>query len=274
MISYDTAEALSDIPSAVFFVEVLDLVTGDIGLGTAFHIGGGYFVTARHVVERKKIRLVGRADMSMKTVLAPDKSATYTTTHGAFEVGGEQVDNVYFHPNPAVDVAILKLKGNVPQGLGYAIEQIQPVAHLCSLADTITEGELLMAEVIVLGFPRIPKSQPHPPSLVAYRGDISSTITSSINGRRHLIVTGMARGGFSGGPVLLLRGPMIKDYKFPHVQTSGNVIGVVVKSLVDSTASGGTEASREELGFTTAISAEAVIEVAKHYGHPTHLVNA
>ena len=268
MVSYHTAEALADLPSAVFFVEVCDKTTGDIGMGTAFHIGRGYLVTARHVVENKAIRMVGRADMSMKTILEPDRRANYSTTHGGFEVRGAQVDAVYYHPNDSVDVAMLKLVGRVPLGLGYPIEQMQPSARLCSLADTVTEGELLMAEVIVLGFPRIPKSQPHPPSLVAFRGDISSTIKSSINGRRHLVVTGMARGGFSGGPVFLLRGPIIRDYKFPHIETSGTVIGVVVTSLMESITAGGSDVSREELGFATAISAQTVIELAQQYDIP------
>ena len=75
----------------------------------------------------------------------------------------------------------------------------------------------------------------------------------------------MARGGFSGGPVFLISGPMIQDYKFPHIETSGTVIGVVVESLIESTSAGGADASREELGFATAISSEAIFDVLKFH---------
>src|SRR5690606_19671552 len=44
---------------AVAYVEVYDSRTDTRGIGTAFHVGGGVFVTARHVIEGKRITRLG-----------------------------------------------------------------------------------------------------------------------------------------------------------------------------------------------------------------------
>ena len=42
--------------SAIAFIAVIDDKTEKEGIGTAFHVGEGIFVTARHVVEGKEIK--------------------------------------------------------------------------------------------------------------------------------------------------------------------------------------------------------------------------
>ena len=79
-------ELLERYGDAVFYIAIER--DGSHSLGSAFHVGDGLLMTARHVVESSTITCIGRSDpMGFRTHLIGDP---------------------LFHPNPRVDVAILR----------------------------------------------------------------------------------------------------------------------------------------------------------------------
>jgi hypothetical protein len=85
---------------AVAFVAIID-AKGDEGIGSAFHIGNGIFVTARHVIDGVAIK----------------ETATTKSPHLTEEAGGkaapprrlEIVDGPYFGPE-GLDVAVFRYR--------------------------------------------------------------------------------------------------------------------------------------------------------------------
>jgi hypothetical protein len=97
-----------------------------------------------------------------------------------------------------------------------------------------------LADHFCTGFPRIPFSEY--PELVAVRGEVNASMKKYVGSAHycHLIST-VARGGFSGGPV-------IDDY--------GVLLGIFVESLVKDT-------NPSELGFAAALSIEPLLRLLK-----------
>ncbi|BCZ85754.1 hypothetical protein PTKU64_94290 (plasmid) [Paraburkholderia terrae] len=199
---------------------------GDTHVGTAFHIGQGYFVTARHVVEGfSKIRL--------------------DHTDGFAMIQSIDILATYFPENEDIDVAILKTTVHfTPYHLGYygnsaeqALEGFKGIPF-GSLIDEAVSDDHILSEVLLMGYPRIPMSDR--PQLVAVRGEINASLTKYIGANHyfHLIST-VARGGFSGGPV---------------VDQYGVLLGVFIESLVMNGAS-------SELGFATVLSIEPLLRL-------------
>ena len=226
-------KGIADVHSAVMHVEVKDNESGDLSIGTCFHLGNGLFVTARHVVAGKTVQKIGRHDLSLKT----SEDGGRSTTYGPFTYSrNTQVD---FHPDPAVDVALIRLTEHVRP------KNIYPWLLLNPDVDRLSEGEVIGEPVFVLGYPRIPCAID--PNIVLLRGEIAAVFEHLHVKRRHLVISGMARGGFSGGPVLLGEG-----------QRVGLVIGVIVESVCESASTEGK--TPEQLGFLAALSTRAIIE--------------
>lgn len=220
--------------SAVLFVEVTK-PDGSLDIGSAFHIGNGYCVTARHVLEGNTVRTVGRRDTSLKTHFTT--TGTTTTSLGHSDFTHSVVDEIFFHANDKVDAAIFRLGGTIPTGLGYSASRLQPAIPLDRHTDQLTEGEFLLKEVVVLGYPKIPWADVH---LVVFRGDVSAVIESHQDHQRHFVVSGMARGGFSGGPII--------------ASETNTVLGIVTDSLVHND-------QVTELGFLNAVSIQAARDI-------------
>lgn len=184
---------------AVAFVAVIDQ-NGDEGIGTAFHIGDGIFVTARHVVDGVTIKEV-----------ATTKSVQLTE-----EIGGKVVpprhlkilDGPYFGPED-LDVAIFRVDlGGVPL----------PAIAVSDHTDySLGENDLVLSDILVVGYPPIPFTTI--PSQVVTLGQINAVVRVRHSPVLHFIASTMARGGFSGGVVL--------DY-------SGVALALVTESLGNS----------------------------------------
>jgi S1-C subfamily serine protease len=223
-------ELVQQLSSAVFYVEVKDQISGDRGIGTCFHLGSGYFATARHVIDGKDVLGVGRFDTSLQTQVTPSGGLVRTTTHPALSV--TNVAGVYHHPDSNVDLSVLRLEG-----------RFAPFIQLSLNADLLTEGELLMSEVVIMGYPPVPCTvRPH---IVVFRGEISAVVGSYVDKQRHFIISGMARGGFSGGPVVRREG-------------ANMALGVVSRALVRGD-------SGTELGFIDAVSPKPIFEIFDTY---------
>lgn len=158
---------------------------GDQGIGAAFHVGDGVFVTARHVVEGMaschveldSYRLVRLAEDAARAIGYGDAAPIPITPHA--------------HPNPNKDVAV------------FAIPHLSclPAIPLGGhLDDWITDHDFVLNEVLVLGFPPIPLSKKI--VLVASRAQINAVVDLINVDHVHFIASAMARGGFSGGVVL------------------------------------------------------------------------
>lgn len=218
---------------AVAYISV-ELPNGDQSIGSAFHVGEGVFVTARHVVDGNKILEV--ANTIQRYV--PDASGN-TTIHGVegrfrtiFPASGRVVRGPLFHPDDSVDVAAL-----VVEGLEC------PVIPLGShLDDWINDEAFSLAQVVVMGYPPIPFSRE--PTLIATRAEVNAIIDKYTGGHPHFIVSSMARGGFSGGPCLI-------EWDFS--------LGLVTESLVEAEGS-------VESGYMAVISIEPVYVCLTHHG--------
>jgi len=193
------------------------------GIGAAFHIGDGYLLTARHVVEkRRKIEVI-----------------PYNYSYPSVEIL-----EVIFPEDASVDLAMLRTTFSLDFYMNHTkimlggsewtgkVDHVQIGTHL----DDWLDDSLVLSEVVLMGYPPIPLSSRL--NLVAVKGEINSII-DPYSGSRHplFVISPIARGGFSGGPVL----------HFP----SGWLIGVLTTSLVNGNAP-------PELGYHAALTVEPI----------------
>jgi S1-C subfamily serine protease len=200
---------------------------GDQGIGAAFHVGDGVFVTARHVVDGMVTCHV-ELDSYRLTRLA--ESAAQVIGYG--DLAPIAIEP-RAHPNPNTDVAV------------FAIPHLAclPAIPLGShLDDWITDHDFVLNEVLVLGFPPIPLSKQV--VLVATRAQINAVVDLINIDHVHFIASAMARGGFSGGVVL---------------SEWGVALGVVTASLLKNGAP-------EELGYLTVLTVEPILECLGAHG--------
>jgi len=170
--------------------------SGDEGVGTAFHVGEGIFVTARHVVDGMQ---------SCRVELDPGGLPSSVTQGRFFEPVIWPVTAGYHH-DPQVDVAVFQI----------AELDVLPVIPLGGhLDDWINDDQFLLNDVLVIGFPPIPLA--NRPLLLAARGEVNAVVDLIGGQHPHFILSVTARGGFSGGVVL-------SEWNF--------ALGLVTQSLV------------------------------------------
>lgn len=180
-------------------------------------------MTARHVVEGREL-----------TNLIP---AYYGS------VSLESVEIIY-PSDPMVDLALLKTDFSLDYYMNrvnfWGRGEVKKVDHIeigSHLNDWIDDSMVLM-KVVAFGYPPIPTSPG--PRLVAVRGEVNTIIDPYLGSRNPLfIISPMARGGFSGGPVLT---------------ESGWLLGVVTSSLL-------TDHAAPELGYGAALTIEPLWEM-------------
>lgn len=184
---------------------------GSIGCGTAFHVGEGVFITARHVVESRTITEVGFDDDSVIQGFLELPKFWGKQTHGHVNI----VQGPLFHPDPRVDVACFRIepfpKAWFPLGAHWD--------------EYLGRHELLLHRTLVLGFPPIPLTAE--PRIVASVGEINALVDLYVGGHPHFIISTMARGGFSGAPVLVAY-----DEENPDGGTA--VLGLITQSLLEN----------------------------------------
>lgn len=184
---------------------------GDLLSAAAFHIGGGYLVTARHVVDHLDIKEIV-AERGMGQSL--------------------EIRKVILSSDPKVDLAVIETDFN--RGLLYQKSHVIPIGM--HMDDWIDDG-LTMTNILLMGYPRIPFAAGMP--LVAVAGQVSAVLDRYDIRRVHFVISTLARGGFSGGPV-------ISEYDF--------LLGVATESLM-------VHESIPETGFTAVLSTEGLWEI-------------
>ncbi|GAA1768210.1 serine protease [Luedemannella helvata] len=201
-------------------------VAGNIAIGTAFHLGDGILVTARHVVENRTI--------------------TAAVSHRYAKLSLESIE-VILSGAPDIDLALLKTDFSLEHymsdrltihlGVNTVARKIDHIEIGGHLDDWINDSLVLMP-VVLMGFPPIPTSSE--PVLVAARGEVNAIIDSYLGPQHPLfVISPISRGGFSGGPVLT---------------DSGWLLGVMVQSLV-------TDHAPPELGFGVALTIEPLLSL-------------
>ncbi|HEV2111389.1 MAG TPA: serine protease [Gammaproteobacteria bacterium] len=219
--------------AATAYVAVTDSA-GIQHIGSAFHVGGGIFLTARHVVESNNINEI--ATTMGRYVLDPNGAVTFHDDPEKYRyippAKGKLIRGPLVHPDPKIDVAAL-----VVEGIDAAV--IPLGSHL---DDWMGGDEFVLNDVLVLGYPPVPTSTT--PTLVATRAEVNAMIDKYTSKHPHFIVSAPARGGFSGGPCLV-------EFDF--------ALGLVTESLVHN-------AQPSELGFMSVITVEPLLVCLQHHG--------
>ncbi len=196
-------------------------VQGDLANGTGFHIGDGYIVTARHVVENSTIESIMSnssvpQDVAIKRLLYPSDS---------------RIDLALLETNFSLDNYMKKvtiIENGKPK---EKVDYIPLGDHL----DDWLGDELVLSHVLVFGYPNIPLSIE--PVLVAVQGEVNAVIDKYTSPHPHFIISSTARGGFSGGPV-------ISEYDF--------LLGIFTESLIEGQQD-------TENGFASVLSIEPLL---------------
>lgn len=211
----------------VAFIET-DAGSQSLGIGTCFHVGDGVFVTARHVVERRRISKIGFDDDSTALRLLDKPEHWGGKSHGAVSI----LAGPFFHSDPDVDVACFKAEP-------YPVEYIPLGGHLDGW---LGQYELVLFPILLMGYPPIPFSDR--PVLVASAGEINALIDKYTGGHPHFIVSTMARGGFSGGPALVA-------YNEHNEESGTAALGLITESLT-------SDGQAAELGYTAVLTVEPI----------------
>jgi len=167
---------------AVAFITIID-GKGDEGIGSAFHIGQGIFVTARHVIEGAKIKEIA----TTKSARLSEEAGGKTAPPRRLEI----VDGPYFGPD-GLDVAVFRVDlGDAP------LPAITVSEHTDA---SLGEDDFVLSDILVIGYPPIPFTTI--PSQVVTLGQINAVVRVRHSPVLHFIASAIARGGFSGGAVL------------------------------------------------------------------------
>ena len=209
---------------AVAYVEI-EGADGTPHLGSAFHIGDGVFVTARHVVDRGGVKMLATTKPHRTPVIVdPSRGLDEWKSIGPF--GGTPTGP--FLSDPDTDVAILVLDS----------ARELPALRLGEHLSDRDADEMVLKGATIMGYPRVPMTK-DPPLLVALSAEINAETGTYRNGNRYFIASSMARGGFSGGPVV------VEDL-------NPVVIGLVTESFC-------VDDHPPELGFMAVLSVDAIV---------------
>lgn len=164
---------------AVAYVAIIN-EKGDEGIGSAFHIGDGVFVTARHVVEGVTIKEIATTKSGHLREEAEDKVVPPRRL--------KIVDGPYFGRD-GLDLAVFKVDlGATPL----------PSITVSDHTDySLRENDLVLSDVLIVGYPPIPFTTV--PCQVVTLGQINAVVRVWHSPVLHFIASAMARGGFSGG---------------------------------------------------------------------------
>jgi Trypsin-like peptidase domain len=235
----------ADHAHALAYVDV-EKPNGDRNIGSAFHVGEGVFVTARHIVEGNKIVEVKITEpVALNTreyfqeVYKGEFSDEDARKHDAAWGGRslfhkhwleplEVVEGPSFAHNRELDVAAFRVRD-----VHHAAGVVKLGVHW---DDWVIRSRSELSDAIVLGYPPIPMV--NEPRLIAAKVEIHTWVVPRHIQRVHFIVSGTPRGGFSGGVA---------------IHESGHALGVITSSF-------GKDNQPEQLGFFAVLSIEGIVE--------------
>ena len=216
---------------------------GKPGIGSAFHVGDGIFITARHVLENTTVTEIRMTDTRLfyRSDLYPkNENGSYTIDSSSPRICLDpkglvrMASGPYFHPDQSVDIAAFRADG-LAEGAHY----IPLGTHL---DDWIGNGDFELSDAVILGYPPIPFSKK--PVLIAVRAEVNAVVDlHSTKAPVHFIFSAVPRGGFSGGVA-------ISEYGF--------ALGAITQSLL-------SDDRPPELGFFAAASIQYIYECLDHH---------
>lgn len=252
MDSRDARKLYAEHANAIAYIDV-ETESGDRSVGSAFHVGDGVFVTARHVVENCRIIEVkitepvcisSRKFMRdvMKIEVTDEYIRNYDDTLGKamghpplfkhYLKSLEIVAGPHFAKEPGFDVAV------------FRVREIHPAAGIVKLGvhwdDWIYRGLWHLSDAIVLGYPPVPMV--NAPEIVAARAEIHTFVVPRHAPAVHFILSATPRGGFSGGVA---------------IHENGDALGVITSSFNNNH-------EPEQLGFFAVLSIEAIVKCLEH----------
>ena len=212
---------------AMAYIEVAR-PNGDISIGSAFSIGDGILITARHVLENCEIKKIGTTE----SFNLPDKNGNVYIHNVEGRFRGIEPQELFiesgpfYHPDSSIDLAVLITKPN----------DCSIVPLDIYVDDWVHDRDYLLRKTVIMGYPPIPFSKE--PKLFAATAEINAIINKYIGKHIHYIISATPRGGFSGGLCLL----------------NERAIGLIVESLT-------TDNKDTELGFMSVLSLEPLYKL-------------
>lgn len=218
---------------ALAYLEV-KLPNGNLSIGTAFHLGDGVWVTARHVTSGNRIVSMGTTERT--DVRDPNGLMTFSDEpRTKYRCIPPQKLNIIsgplYHPDDKVDIALIKT-------LQTDIAAVKLDFHL---DDWINDSAYILDEVVIMGYPPVPFS--NRAVLMAMKGEINAVVDKYNGPHPHFIISTMPRGGFSGGLCLNIN-------QF--------ALGVVVESLI-------RDNKDTELGYMSVLTVEPIYICMQHH---------
>lgn len=194
---------------------------GDLDNGAGFHVGRGFIVTARHVVEGMELVEV----------------AGHHHAHSPISVS-----RAVYPDDPNIDLAVLETDFSLEHYMTEVTIMVGDTERdktdyipLGGHLDDWLGDELVLSKAVLLGFPAIPRA--NAVVLVAVEVVVNAIIDRYDGPHPHFIISAIPRGGFSGGPVF-------SEYGF--------LLGVMTHSLYAA-------AKPYELGFAAVLSIEPLL---------------
>lgn len=195
----------------------------DITCGTAFHIGDGLLVTARHNIQNQ-YALKTQDDQSISIV------AEFACSEEDRDIAVIKTD---FEPKLLTDESqTVEDSASSEDGAPTNFVPIFDYFAYSKLAELY-----FLDDVFVFGFPPIPKTTRA--ELVAVRAQVNAFVKTNHGRDGVFILSSTARGGFSGGPV---------------IDRGRNLIGICIESLRRGE-------SAVENGFTAAICLDPLLDI-------------
>jgi hypothetical protein len=202
-------------------------------IGTAFHVGNGVFVTARHVLFGRKI---------IELISSARRVSPFKLKSGPFFHEDDNIDVAAFVVDPIPQRELYKsIGGGAFTGSGSAAIRAIPLGT--HLDDWINDDAFYHMRAIAMGYPPIPLGKK--PTLLSVSAEVNGVV-DLLPPRKHVhfILSATARGGFSGGPVIV---------------EGDFLLGMTTESLV-------MNGQPEQLGFFTILGVEPIYECLDQHG--------
>ena len=227
--------------AALAYIEVKDRQS-DFHIGSAFHVGEGVFVTARHVLDGYAVTKVGSTEHAyigltgQEAEETTDFFLTPTESWPIHYLDNDEMQIVsgpHFHSDEKVDVAVFKVR---------EVDPHTPVIKLgTNLDNFLDRSELVLTEAIVLGYPPIPMASET--ILIGARAEVNALADLYHTPYGHFVLSAMPRGGFSGGVA---------------ISEHDVALGVITNSLIP-------DHNPSELGFMAVLGVEPIyVALSEH----------
>jgi len=201
----------------------------DLHNGTGFHIGEGVIVTAKHVLEKYKLKEIV----------------------GHFEDREYNLKDIVYPDDKNLDLALLitdftladymSKKYKMPPMIPKSIKKHDSIPLSWYLTDKVGK-EIELMKVLVFGYPKVPFSAKS--DLIVTTGEVNAFIKKYGEVAPYFIISIPPRGGYSGGPV---------------ISESGHVFGIMTESLYEKDKG-------HESGFFAVTPVDGLLKFMKQKG--------